>query len=128
MNAAYQQVLAVRRGIYARKNSGLANWRCHSILHQHQLGRSVIVKQVFIVRVLQQIFIRANGSALAVAFLNDGTIGRFGLGRWIAARRRHGLYQKRLAIGHPLDGVAQHGAQAYLGNRACGVCPNLADP
>src|SRR5215813_14522995 len=76
-----------------------------------QLRTGVVVKQVFIVWIFEQVFIGADRSALAVALLDDGTIGGLGLRRRIAAAGGHGLDQKRFAIGKPLHRVSDDGAE-----------------
>src|SRR5215813_4810850 len=88
----------------------------------------VIIKQILIMPVLQQIFIGANGSFLAVALLDDWTFWDLGSGRGISATARHCLDQKRATVGHPLHRFAQHGINSDSDNAAGRGSCNMAEP
>ncbi len=112
MDPAHQNVLAIRRRLYASEDGWLAHGddATASHIHQQQLGGGVVIKQVFVVGVGQQIFIGAHGSFLAVAFLDHRALGDLGLGRRMTAPRRNGFHQQGVAVRHPLESIAQNGA------------------
>src|SRR5689334_9426169 len=128
VDTAYQQVFAVRRRIHAGKDSRLAHRRDYAILDQSKLRCSVVVKEVFVVGILQQVFKRADGTALTVAFLNDWSLRRLRFSRRIASGCGHGLYQQGFTVGHPLYVVAKDGANFDFRNSSCGVGANLSNP
>src|ERR1041385_1893366 len=78
--------------------------------------------------VFEQVFIRANRSFLAVAFLNDGAVWSFWF-RWrISAAAGYGLDEKRFAVGHPLQGIAEDGTD-FEALKLLGLGGfNIADP
>src|SRR6185312_15279110 len=125
LDANDEQVLAVRRRLYAGKDCRLADPGASVDVNARmdgadvadmrktdagQLRRGVVVKQVFIVPIFEQIFICADGGFLAVALLNDGAVRRFWFCGRISAAAGDGLDEECFAVGHPLQGITKDGA------------------
>src|SRR5258707_5542260 len=125
-----ENVLAVRREIDRDENRRLANGGCAAIgsVDQQQLRGCVVVKEIFVMRVLQKVFERGCRSLLAVALLNDGTVWNFAFDRRIAALGGYGLHQKSVSVGHPLQRVADDRADFHARNAVRGCGSRLADP
>src|SRR4029077_8803818 len=119
-------MLAVRRRLYPGKDSWLAHRRDYAILYQSKLCCGVVVKEVFVMGVLQQVFIGADGAPLAIAFLNDWPLGRLGFSRKIAAGCGHGLHQQSFTVGHPLHVITQDSADFDFRDDSRSVSANLS--
>src|SRR5712664_1838725 len=108
MDSLDEDVLPIGRAREGAIDGGFAERRDGAAggIHQCHLRQSVIIKQLFIVRTLEDVahLVRAAGSSTASALLHLRSLRSFSC-RWRrTATGGHQLYQEGLLVRHPLDG------------------------
>ena len=108
MKPRSQQMLLIRRRTHHRVNSGLPNQPgfARGRIHVGQLGRRIVIKQIFIVRAGQQIFVRGRRTRLTQTLLNLGPLRSRSFYRSRATICRDQVRQNRLAVAEPFHRAA----------------------
>src|SRR5579872_931145 len=77
-----------------------------SDIHHGELGSRVVFEQILIVRILEHVFVRYDGSAAAQTLLDVRTLGNRRLRGRRAATCANRVDEHRLSVGHPLHASA----------------------
>src|SRR6478672_1703160 len=109
------------RGLTDRDHAAVAERR-------YELRRAVIVEESLVVRVLQEVLIRSHRPRTAAALLCRRTEWSLWLSWWRAAIGRNCLNEERLAIGHPLHGIAIGGVDEKIANAFCLTTCDVGGP
>src|SRR5260370_42478531 len=120
MDSLDEDVLAIGRARETAIDGGFAEQRDGAAggIHQCQLRQSVIIKQLFIVRTLEDVarLVGAAWPSAAGALLHIRSFGSFS-GRWRrTASVGHQPHEKGLLVRHPLDGGTQPSKNAIQTN------------